>query len=83
MIGEGTIRAIQKEALRQDAKWGVTDHTPAMWMVILMEEVGELAEAVLAHQFGSELHGTHSENMRTEAIQAAACLLYTSDAADE
>jgi len=74
MIGEETIRAIHAEALRQDVKWGITDHPPEWWMIILMEEVGELCESVLAFHFGKDLHSTHSQDMRTEAIQAAAVL---------
>jgi NTP pyrophosphatase (non-canonical NTP hydrolase) len=73
MIGEGTMEAIREEALRQDAKWGITDHEPEWWMVILMEEVGELAQAVLAFRFGKDKHSSHSQDMRTEAVQIAAC----------
>ncbi|MFA4945888.1 MAG: hypothetical protein WC789_14470 [Lentisphaeria bacterium] len=32
------------ERERQDAKWGVQRHAPAVWMLILGEEVGEAAE---------------------------------------
>lgn len=74
MISERTLRAIQAEGLRQDEKWGVTNHQPEFWMVILMEEVGELCEAVLAYRFGNDQHGSHSQDMRTEATQAAAVL---------
>lgn len=35
---------IMDERDRQDAKWGVQDHHPAVWMLILGEEVGEAAE---------------------------------------
>ena len=43
--------AIASEVLgereRQEKKWGPQRHHPEKWMVILMEEVGEAAEAVL------------------------------------
>lgn len=74
MIGEETLRLIAEEAARQDIKWGETNHSPEMWMIILMEEVGELAETVLAYHFGRDLHSSYSDTMRTEAIQAAAVL---------
>lgn len=32
------------ERERQDAKWGVQSHAPAVWMLIIGEEVGEAAE---------------------------------------
>ena len=43
-----------------------------MWGAILSEEVGELAQAILAELFGAEDHSSHHEDMRTEAIQVAA-----------
>ncbi len=39
--------AIDAERVRQDRKWGVQDHDHFMWNTILMEEVGELSEAIL------------------------------------
>jgi NTP pyrophosphatase (non-canonical NTP hydrolase) len=32
---------------RQDEKWGAQDHSDEKWLVILMEEVGEIAKAML------------------------------------
>jgi NTP pyrophosphatase (non-canonical NTP hydrolase) len=37
---------VASERLRQDAKWGEQNHNPAMWLAILTEEVGEVAQAV-------------------------------------
>jgi hypothetical protein len=37
---------VARERERQDAKWGPQHHTLAEWLMILAEEVGELAEAV-------------------------------------
>ena len=37
---------ILAERARQDVKWGVQDHHPAVWALILGEEVGEVAEVV-------------------------------------
>jgi len=41
------LHEIENERERQDAKWGVQNHAPDFWMVILLEEVGEAAEAIL------------------------------------
>jgi hypothetical protein len=35
------------ERERQDRKWGVQIHPPAIWLVILGEEVGEACKATL------------------------------------
>lgn len=65
--------AIIDERDRQDAKWGPQDHTLPEWIVILMEEVGELAAAALCHQFGNDDHP--ELDWRKEAIQVAAVAL--------
>ncbi len=44
---EEILQAIRDERARQDAKWGVQSHSPAVWLTILMEEVGEAAWASL------------------------------------
>ena len=38
---------IHDERLKQEEKWGPQKHQPEKWMVILMEEVGEAAKAIL------------------------------------
>lgn len=70
----GILSEIRGERGRQDAKWGEQSHEPSVWLAILTEEVGEFAEAVLhaLAQPGDERNHTHSEDMRTEAIQIAA-----------
>ena len=62
------LKAIEKERDRQDTKWGVQDHTDEWWLAILMEEVGELAEAILHAEFG----GNKDKNIHKEAVQCAA-----------
>lgn len=39
--------AIDAERTSQDFQWGAPDHDDYTWLVILMEEVGEAAHAVL------------------------------------
>ena len=69
----GALVEVADERRRQDEKWGEPNHDPAVWLAILTEEVGELAEAILfAHSGGDERNRTHSADMRTEAIQIAA-----------
>ena len=76
MITGLTLNAIMAEGMKQDHKWGEQNHDPAVWLAILTEEVGELAQAILADRFDSgrdeKLHDSHHVSMETEAIQVAA-----------
>lgn len=56
---------IEKERKRQDAKWGPIPRNLTMyeWLTILMEEVGEAAEAILNNDI---------DNLYGELIQIAA-----------
>ncbi len=38
---------VQRERKFQDNKWGVQNHTPEKWFVILVEEFGEMATEIL------------------------------------
>lgn len=38
---------IAAERVRQDAKWGQQDHRDLFWFPILVEEVGEVAKALI------------------------------------
>ena len=49
----------------QVKKWGVQHHTDEKWGMILLEEVGELAKAVLEK---------NESNILTEMVQVAAVL---------
>ena len=40
---------IAAERKRQDAKWGEQNHEDGKWLKILVEEVGEVAKAMLEH----------------------------------
>lgn len=60
-----------KERQRQDEKWGVQNHSPAEWMLILMEEVGEFSQAVLDNQ----ALGADPSHIRTELVQFTAVAL--------
>lgn len=73
MNREEILHAISEERDRQDAKWGTNfeDRCWQDWVTILMEEVGEVANAVLEEPH--ELHTTYArEKIRKELIQVAA-----------
>ena len=58
------------ERYRQDQKWGVQRHDYGGWLMILMEEVGEVAEAMMKQRgWGKE---TDAENLYQKLIQVAA-----------
>lgn len=58
-----------EEMNSQDRKWGANrDHHPAVWNLILTEEVGEVAQAMLHDEFG----GDHAGTVRAELVQVAA-----------
>lgn len=56
------------ERQKQDAKWGEQNHSPAEWLAVLTEEVGEVAQEVLRNRFG----GRDLSAYRAELIQVAA-----------
>ena len=41
------VRIIYEERNRQDIKWGEQHHTNLFWLGILIEEIGEIAKAIL------------------------------------
>lgn len=49
MDKEALVRIIYEERNRQNIKWGIQHHTDLFWLGILVEEVGEVAKALLEH----------------------------------
>jgi NTP pyrophosphatase (non-canonical NTP hydrolase) len=45
------IDRVVDERRRQDEKWGPQAHGHEVWLTILTEEVGEVAEAILDYRF--------------------------------
>lgn len=60
------LKAIAAERQRQDAKWGEQNHQPGQWMLILNEELGEVAKSILEND---------RANYLVELTQAAAVLV--------
>ena len=67
------LGSVLAERERQDAKWGEQNHNPYIYFAILLEEVGELAQAIIHTQFGGDKGGW--KNVRMEAIHTAAVAL--------
>lgn len=63
MIEVHVTRDICEERERQEKKWGEQNRTPLGWLPILMEEVGEAAQAALQGQ---------PDDFRREMVQVAA-----------
>ena len=72
MISKALVDILAERA-KQDKKWGEQNHDPYVWIAILTEEVGELAQATLHTEFGGEKGGI--EKIREEAIHSAAVAL--------
>ena len=62
------FQEIVAERNRQDEKWGEQNHPPEWWLAILVEEVGEFAEAIQHRQFG----GPAGAGVLVEAVHVAA-----------
>ena len=66
-----SLKAVIQERHRQEMLWGEQNHDPFLYLTILIEEVGEFAQAALDTKFG----GKESGRMREEAVQMAAVAL--------
>jgi NTP pyrophosphatase (non-canonical NTP hydrolase) len=65
--------SVLDERQRQDQQWGEQNHDPYTYMAILIEELGEMAQAALQTQFGGKHGGL--DHLREEAVQTAAVAL--------
>ena len=65
-----TVNEVLKERERQNAKWGWQRHDYGTWLMILVEEVGEVAQAMQKQKgWGKD---TDSDDLFTELIHVAA-----------
>ena len=62
-----SLQLVINERMRQLSKWGVRSLEYGDWLKILVEEVGELAEAMLDHE-----EEPHRVSILKEATQVAA-----------
>lgn len=68
MSTKSVLEEIAKERNRQDEKWGEQNHSPADYLTILGEEVGEANKAALEAKFA----GKPWDDYRKELVQVAA-----------
>lgn len=68
-LTERVLQNIKLERARQDIKWGEQRHQSAMWMMILQEEIGEVAKAYL-----EQLEDAEPKEMIHELVQAGAVI---------
>jgi NTP pyrophosphatase (non-canonical NTP hydrolase) len=61
---------VKKERLLQIDKWGYQRHPYPVWLTILVEEVGEVAQAMQSDQIWSK--DTDDKDLYNELIQVAA-----------
>lgn len=59
---------VHQERQRQDEKWGEQNHNPYIWIAILLEEIGELARAVMEYHFREGA----TKDINNELIQVVA-----------
>ncbi len=66
--------SILAEREKQDDKWGEQNHNPYIYLAILVEEIGELAQSILHTQFGGDMGNDKGGlyHLRKEAIHTAA-----------
>lgn len=60
--------AILEERARQDLKWGEQNHDPFTYISVLVEELGEFAQAAQHARFG----GPAAVKLKEEAVHTAA-----------
>lgn len=69
------IEEVRSERAKQDAKWGEQNHEPHRWLSILIEEVGEAAQAAndsWDHRKSFTEQAYKQECYRQELVQVAA-----------
>lgn len=76
MIKDRTIKDVQDERNRQDKKWGKQSNHPYLWNTILGEEVGEVNQASLDCENGTDTQ----EHLEEELVQViAVAIAYLED----
>ena len=73
---------VQREREQQDQKWGEQHHAPAVWLAILVEEVGEVAKVVAETTAGDDTMAQRWPAYREELVQVAAVAVAAIEALD-
>jgi NTP pyrophosphatase (non-canonical NTP hydrolase) len=76
---ESVLSEVRAERERQHTRWGSQRPDWAIWLAILMEEVGESAEAALKAQY----EGAPLQDLRDEMVQVAAVAVAMLEHLDE
>ena len=63
---------ISDECQRQDELWGIRNQHPLVWMTILQEEIGEVANEICEGDF--DVSKMNLVNYKTELVQCAAVI---------
>jgi NTP pyrophosphatase (non-canonical NTP hydrolase) len=76
-VMKSAIADLMSERARQDSLWGQQDHEAIVWLGILTEEVGELAQQIIESTIFNhrQVEEYNFESMREEAVQVAAVAL--------
>lgn len=75
MSQQQLVNEILEERVRQDMKWGIQNHSPMEWIVILAEEFGEASKEALEEHFGELSDSSGYQKYKKEVIQVAAVAL--------
>ena len=70
MIMIDVVSMLLRERLNQDEKWGKQRHSMEKWLTILVEEVGEFAQAIQKDEI--QFKETDANNKLKEIIQVSA-----------
>lgn len=65
---------IREERINQNAKWGIQRHEMGKWLAILVEEVGEVAQAMqngMTSEKETDAHDLYKEIIQVAAVAAA------------
>jgi len=69
-IRDKVLNQVGNERLKQYAKWGKQRHDRGTWLAILMEEVGEVAQAMQVNQSWGKK--SDAGDLYSELVQVAA-----------
>ena len=70
---ERLLNEVRAERFRQNEKWGIQNHSPETWLLVLGEEVGEVCRALLESRFGKQpLSEYRAELIHVVAVAVAA-----------